>query len=195
MDFIITPEKTAIVTGVSKSAKILLKDNDLPLEILDYGCGKLRNSKFLLNEGFEVSILDTFKQLSSLSEMDLVLFKNIYRLEDLNLNYIKRYKAILCSFVLNVIPNETDRLIALNNIYTILNNNGTLYLEVRGKRFLKNAKSKIEYNDGYVLGAGKIKTFQKGFNKDDLYELINKTSFKIDKILVNGDSLIAICKK
>lgn len=195
MDVIITPEKTAIVTGISKSAKILSSNNNSSLEVLDYGCGKLRNSKYLLNEGFDVSILDTSKQISSLSKIDLNLFKDIYELDNLDLNNIRKYKSILCSFVLNVIPNENDRLTALNNIYSLLSNDGTLYLEVRGKGFLKNAKSKIEYNDGYILGLGKTKTFQKGFNKDDLNKLISKTSFKIDNILVNGDSLIAICKK
>lgn len=195
MDIIISPEKTAIVTGISKSAKILARDTNTDLDILDYGCGKLRNSKFLLNEGFNVSILDTTKQLTLLPIDNLNKFENIYQVEHLEFNNINRYSAILCSFVLNVIPNKEDRIIALNNIYELLEENGIAYIEVRGKGFLKNAKSKQSFNDGYILGTGRVKTFQKGFNKDDLKGLIRESLLEIEKIIVNGDSIIAICKR
>lgn len=195
MSIIISPEKTAIVTGVSKSAKLLAKETIKSDKILDYGCGKLRNSNFLLNEGFNVSILDTKKQLDTLPIDTLKDFEGIFNVEDIGFNKIDKYKAILCSFVLNVIPNKEDRIAVLNNIEKLLDNKAKAYIEVRGKGFLKNAKSKEPFNDGYILGTGKVKTFQKGFSKDDLKELINQSSLQVEKIIVNGDSIIAICKR
>lgn len=195
MDIIISSEKTAIVTGISKSAKILATNTNAKTNVLDYGCGKLRNSNFLSNEGFNVSILDTSKQISSLDINNLNKFKSVYELENIEVDNINKYNAILCSFVLNVIPNKEDRVIALNNIYNLLEENGIAYIEVRGKGFLKNAKSKMNFNDGYILGTGHIKTFQKGFSKDDLITLISESSLIIDKVITNGDSIIAVCKR
>lgn len=194
MSIIISPEKTAIVTGVSKSAKILAKET-FNKNILDYGCGKLRNSNYLLNEGFNVSILDTKKQLLSLPVNSLSKFENVFNIEDINFNEIDKYSAILCSFVLNVIQNKEDRITVLNNISNILDNKAKAYIEVRGKGFLKNAKSKEPFNDGYILGTGSVKTFQKGFNKDELKDLIRESLLEVEKIIVNGDSIIAICKR
>lgn len=195
MTITIIKEKTAINTGVSKSAKIIKDNYKQPINILDYGCGKLRNSKYLLNKGFQISILDTTNQISSLNESDLKLFKNTYIVDDINLNNINKHKVILCSFVLNVIPTENERLDVLNNIYSLLEDNGSLYLEVRTKNFIKTAKTKEVYNDGYVLGKGNVKTFQKGFDKTDLINLLNQTFFKIGEIKVSSSSLIVHCYK
>ena len=195
MEFIITPEKTAITNGVCKSAKVLSERTTSQSKILDYGCGKLRNAKYLLNEGFKTSVLDTQKQLDSLSENDLDLFENVFSAEDLKIEIAGKYDAILCAFVLNVIPDESIRVDILNNIYSLLNDNGTFYLEVRGTAFIKQAKHKIEFNDGYLLGNGKTKTFQKGFTKESLTDLINKSRLNLIEIKRQGDGLIAICKK
>lgn len=195
MTYNIVPEKTAIKNGVSNSAKLISHKpfQFKELSVLDYGCGKLRNSKFLLNEGFKVSILDTQKQLQNISHEELLLFHEVYEAESISFN--RKYPAILCSFVLNVIPSNDIRIEILNNIHEFLTEDGFAYIEVRGTGFLKGAKTKTPYSDGYVLGNGENKTFQKGFTKDTLSDLISESQLKLWEVHKFGDSLVAICKK
>ena len=195
MSYTIIPEKTAIKNGVSNSSKLISHKafQVKELSVLDYGCGKLRNAKFLLNEGYKVSILDTKKQLHHISKEDLLLFEEVYEAE--SISFDNKYPTVLCSFVLNVIPSEDIRVDILNNIHEFLTVDGFAYIEVRGTGFLKGAKTKVPYLDGFVLGNGENKTFQKGFTKDTLIELISKSKLNLWEVQKFGDSLIAICRK
>ena len=195
MTYVIIPEKTAIKNGVSNSAKLIGHSSCQfkELSVLDYGCGKLRNAKFLLNEGFKVSILDTKKQLHHISHEEQSLFEEVYQAE--SISFDKKYPAVLCSFVLNVIPSNDIRIEILNNIHEFLTEDGFAYIEVRGTGFLKGAKTKTPYLDGYVLGSGENKTFQKGFTKDTLSELISESKLKLSEVYKFGDSLVAVCRK
>lgn len=63
---LIKVENTAIVNGVSTSAKRIVQENNIDKTIMDYGCGKLRNCIYLDNKGFDVAIYDTETQINAL---------------------------------------------------------------------------------------------------------------------------------
>ena len=194
-EFKIKPEKTAIKTGVSNGTKYICntfsKNNN---KILDYGAGKLRNSKYLSELNFDVSVLDTQEQVKGW-DLDFVKkkFSNIYTTNsDIN----EKFDIILCSFVLNVIEDESVRQNILNKISDLLVKNGVAIIEVRGERFVKTAKTIKSYKDGYILGSGQIKTFQKPYNRETFYNLLSsEKKFFIKDIITNSDSLTAIIYK
>lgn len=166
----IAPEKTAITTGVSLSCRELISDIDKSnnhFSILDYGCGRLRNSRHIIENGYKVDVLDTEKQLQnikkSLSELNIT---NFYAIDSLPKDIC--YTHILLSFVLNVIPNHSDRVKLISKVRDIMNPTSILYLEVRNRSFINSLKTKKVFNDGFVVGKGKIKTFQKGYTSEEI---------------------------
>lgn len=193
---IIRPENTAITNGVSSSTKMIIHNYDNSNSILDYGCGKLRNSKKLLENNFNVSILDTEYQIKRIKLEELKQYKEVYISKNLKYSFhIRKYNIVLCSFVLNVIPNEEERINVLNNISKFLLKNGVAYIEVRtNSQILKN-KQIQKFNDGYLCGKGNIKTFQKGFTIESLKSLINKSDLEIEEFIKQSNSIIAIVRR
>ena len=192
---IITPEKTAITNGISTTCKMIsndFKENRDNIKILDYGCGRLRNTKHLLSERFNVSIIDTPTQIENqrptINELGIT---NVY---DTNNIPEEKFDIILCSFVLNVVPNKEDRDNILYNISKLLKNNGIAYIEVRDDKFVKSLKNKEIFNDGLLTGEGRTKTFQKPYNIEEFKEYLNHFSFNIDKVKKGSNSIIAIVK-
>lgn len=198
-NFIIKSENTAITNGQSTSTKLIIDKytgTNKNLLLLDYGCGKLRNAKKLVECGFKVSLLDTKEQLKKISEEDFSLFQDIYSNESRNyICNIRKYNIILCSFVLNVIEDEKERIDVLNNINDFILRDGEIFIEVRRETSLKSSKSMIEYKDGYVLGKGTIRTFQKPFEKEDVEKLISKSNLKLKNTIVLANSIIVSCIK
>lgn len=188
----IQPENTAITTGVSRSTVELEKQSSKEHRILDYGAGKFRNSKYLKEKGFDVHVLDTGFQIQKAKEEDLKAYGAVFTAETYEGQ--SNYDSVLCSFVLNVIPEEDVRKEALNKIYESLKNEGTLFLEVRGKNGIMSNKHKEPYRDGYVIGKNEVKTFQKPFHKEEVETLL-KGQFNIEKIQSLSDSVLAIAKK
>lgn len=177
MENYIEVEKTAISTGVARSVKIFSdgkyvdeigKDNML---ILDFGCGKLRNSKYLVNQGFKVDILDTPKQINKIKETNKILFNNIYTTDDI---LKEKYNIIFNTFVLNVIPDINIRRNIILNMLNLLKIEGRLVIEVRNNNSIYRNKYKEKYLDGFIIGNNKTKTFQKGYDEWELYEFIKK---------------------
>lgn len=194
-NIIIKPEKTAISTGVSSSAKTICHThkNQSSIKVLDYGCGKLRNTKYLLENNFNVSIIDTVEQISKQKDIiEKLPINNIYDIENLP---NEQFDIILCSFVLNVIPEINSRNQVLTNIYNLISNDGIIYIEVRDNKFVKTLKNNIVYNDGLLTGSGKVKTFQKPYTKEELKDYLETFSFKVVEIKKESNSVIAILKK
>jgi len=190
---IIKPENTAISNGISNSA-IILSENSKPSQlILDYGAGKLRNSIMLLNLNLIVDILDLQVQIEKLNKPKILLFPNIYTPDNLP---SKEYNNILCSFVLNVIPNLVDRTQVLINIHKFLKLDGYAYFEVRKNKGISANKNNESYNDGVVTGKGNIRTFQKPYDQEEIICFLKNNKFKIINCKNFNDSIVIItCKE
>lgn len=160
--FKITPEKTAITNGVSYSAKRLIQDSKGFGVALDYGSGKLRNSRYLRDEGMTVDAVDTKDQIDT---YDVDFLRNTFSTND---SVSDRYDYILCSFVLNVIPDLEIRMGVISRLKELVSDDGFIYLETRSDDKIESAKTAIRYGDGYLLGSGEVKTFQKKIDLDEL---------------------------
>lgn len=193
----IVPEKTAISNGISNSCKMILNDfcsNKDSICVLDYGCGRLRNTIHLLNNGIKTSVVDTKLQLNNNSKLISTLnLEQCFDSDSVNFNY--KYDVILLSFVLNVIPEITDRVSILYNISNLIKDDGTIYIEVRNDKFVKNLKNKAVYNDGLVIGNGEYRTFQKPYSPLELEQFLKENNFEILLIKKISGSIIAKVKK
>lgn len=185
---IIKVENTAISNGVAQSVKNFIDKTVDP--VLDYGAGKLRNAKYLVEQGFNVSVLDIPEQVIKWSEEDKSIFTNIYTERPTN----TQFRTIFNTFVLNVVPNEDMRKEILSNIHSLLAPNGKVVIEVRRDKGIMSSKHIEEYNDGYLLGSGTVRTFQKPFTKEYIERLVSPY-FYITKLKITSDSIIVIGEK
>ena len=167
------PEKTAITNWVSYSAKRLIQDSKGFGIVLDYGSGKLRNSHYLHKQGMVVDAIDTKEQINT---YDVDFLRNTYSIND---GVSDRYDYILCSFVLNVIPDIDIRTGIMSNLKKLLSEGGFIYLETRSDSKIESAKTAIAYSDGYLLGSGEVKTFQKKIDIDELYGYASKVGLRV----------------
>lgn len=181
---IIKVENTAISNGVAGSVKDFLPYIEEP--VLDYGAGKLRNAKFLVEKGYKVSVLDVTNQVAKWSEPDKNLFVGVFEDTLLLRDY---FRTVTLTFVLNVIPTQVIREQVLQDIHNALQPFGRILVEVRREKGILNSKHIQPYNDGYILGGGQIKTFQKPFQKDELVEMVSKF-FEVEEVIVKSDSII-----
>ena len=180
-------ENTAITTGISLSAKLICSHKDINT-ILDYGCGKLRNTYYILDQGKKVSIIDTPLQLERIKDK---IPKSVSIL-----NSQSEFDGIICSFVLNVIPDNKERIEVIKHIESLLKPNGIAYIEVRAGNFINAAKTAIPHNDGYILGKNKYKTFQKPYTIKELNNLLlENTNLEIINSKKYTSSIIICCKK
>ena len=167
------PEKTAITNGVSYSAKRLIQDSKGFGVALDYGSGKLRNSRYLHEQGMVVDAVDTKDQIDT---YDVDFLRNTYSIYD---DISDKYDYILCSFVLNVIPDLEIRMRVMSRLKELVSNDGFIYLETRADEKIESSKTAVRYGDGYLLGSGEIKTFQKKIDIDELHKYAIKTGLRV----------------
>lgn len=182
-------EKTAIHNGVARSVK---ENLDLVQEpILDYGTGMMRNATYLHSSGFQISILDTPFQIERLPEDK----KNIaYRVYDTEMSVEERFNTVFCTFVLNVVPMLVTREHILNEIHRLLSDDGHAIIEVRRTRGIENCKHKETFGDGYLVGNGTVRTFQKGYELDEFREWISKY-FEVKHLKQHSDSIEAVVRR
>lgn len=91
-----TSSQTAFLHGFHDSTKFLLSNDYLKSPILDFGCGLGIEAELLSKMGFEVIKYDPFYFPS--------------------LNYRnKKYKTIICSYVLQTLPQHEERNWIINN--------------------------------------------------------------------------------
>ena len=145
--------RTAISrTKPSKPLRILLKDNLLHKDdwILDYGCGKGKDVKYLKELGFKTIVgFDPYNPKYAHPE-----------------NLIAQtFDVILNFYVLNVVlPDERD--LILENILNLVRDNGRIYIAVRD---ISEKVNGTPYEDGVITSRG---TFQKFFSTMELVAYI-----------------------
>lgn len=183
------PEKTAITNGVSYSAKRLIQDSKGFGVVLDYGSGKLRNSRYLHEQGMIVDAVDTKEQIDT---YDVDFLRNTYSIND---GVSDKYDYILCSFVLNVISDSEIRMGVMSRLKELISDDGFIYLETRSDDKIESAKTAVRYGDGYLLGSGEIKTFQKKIDPDELRGYADSIGLRVaDSKKLSASSFIKLYK-
>lgn len=185
--YTICAEKTAITTGVCKSAVLLSQELETNTKLLDYGAGKLRNTNYL-NQVCPSDILDTPKQLEGLTYEH----KSYTRAIDLAQDY---YDFVLCSFVLNVVLDIYERDAIILSILHTLKPGGVAYIEVRGTKGILSNKNLLPHEDGYIVGSNKVRTFQKPYTLEDLQAYLSAFPYSKLNFRKESDSVIAIITK
>ena len=160
------PTLTAIGGKKPTTSARMLSEEDTHKKVLDFGCGKLRNSNFLKEKGFNVNIHDIPEQLKKVNTEGFTVVSIVPK---------NTFDLVLCSFVLNVVELPI-RAAILSTIKQSLKREGAAYIEVRRTVPVKH---KIPFKDGILVGKNKIKTFQKPFNKKEFIELLETSGFKI----------------
>jgi len=107
----ISPSKNTAIARKKPSAPLLFleKNNMLNGTILDYGCGKGMDEKYLLSRGFDVDAYDPNWNPVSID---------------------RDYDVILCTYVLNVVDEKIEPSV-ISAVMSLLKDGGKAYFSVR----------------------------------------------------------------
>lgn len=115
--------------------------------VLDYGAGKLRNTKFLAEHGFKVYATDLPRQVAKIKTMPAATQAwGVLEIEELKSIPLK-VDLVVTTYVLNILGNPQDRQELLYNCQAKLKPNGYFLVEVLCKDCLRNSFSKQELDD------------------------------------------------
>lgn len=162
--------------------------------ILDLGAGRLRNSKFFVDKGFQIycaEFKEMFKEGSKTEEKLLKLKskKNFHQLifpKDIFNFQEKFFDIILLINVPTVMPIPVERICLMLIIRRLIKNNGLLLwysdpmIRVGKNRYVKRYIRK--FIDGYLPGKKKKskETFYVELHENEITTMIELSGFKID---------------
>lgn len=158
-EFTINPAKTqrSNTTSTYNKAFDILGVNEGET-VLDYGAGLGLGSQKARDAGANVLTFEPFPQKE---------FKpDFMSPEEVPSNVADK---VVNMNVLNVLPPE-QRAQAVQTIGKALKPNGSAVINVRSKTEVEGAVNKSKSEDGWIIGKGKERTFQKGFTQKELQE-------------------------
>lgn len=123
--------------------------------VLDWGCGKKRDTNWLHSQNIQTYYYDILYESSR--EINLIDFQQV--------------KTILLNYVLNVIEEPQERIDLLNEIKSHAFNETILLMSARSEKEIKQKSVEgkwLSYNDGYITNRN---TFQKGFSFKEIREI------------------------
>lgn len=153
--------------------------------VLDFGAGALRHTLALLDAGLEVTAVE-FKQAYSRDKAGEKLkaarsregFIELYWPSDFLKKPAKKYDVAVLAFVLQVVPNKTDRVRILKEVAKRLDPIGPQRIYY-ASRFgdAKNLKDDRKYKDGWIRGSGAATTFYTEWNAAETHAFMKKRGF------------------
>ncbi|MGL5715321.1 MAG: hypothetical protein ACRCX2_20050, partial [Paraclostridium sp.] len=105
------------------------------------------------------------------------------------------FNIVLNSHVLNVIESDEIKQAVVNNIYTTLVEGGHALIEVRTKRDVEGAKSKVAHGDGWKIKCKGEYTYQEGITKEKMIQLVTNAGFTIEEHTCNSSSHLIVVQK
>ncbi|MBJ6802267.1 class I SAM-dependent methyltransferase [Geomonas propionica] len=109
--------------------------------VLDYGAGTLRNSAFMAEAGFRVYAADLPVQVARIVKMDSARkLAGVLAVDELSHGTLD-VDLVLSSYVLNIIPDGTEKSRYLKNIVLNLRPDGYLLVEVRCRNSVPQCSS------------------------------------------------------
>lgn len=112
------------------SVKEFIIDKNESETLLDGGCGNGKNMVFAESHGYICEGFDISNHLLSICKNKNL---NVYYSDVLNINLNKRYDKIIAIAVLHHLQGEDDQLIAIKNLYKLLNDGGKLLISFWSK--------------------------------------------------------------
>jgi hypothetical protein len=163
-DFVINPAKTQRANTLPTYQKAFdllgVKEGD---DVLDYGAGMGLGAEAASLRGANVTTFEPFPQKD---------FEPTYKSpQDVPAESASK---VLNMNVLNVLPPE-ERAQAVLTIGKALRPGGEAIINVRPATDVNAAKNKTKEADGWIVGTGSERTFQKGFTQKELKEYIQET--------------------
>lgn len=161
----VKPQATQIRTTIAKKLSYYISEDEKK-DGLEFGAGLCHGAQELGLESYEPfpkkNVQPTYTKLSQIK---------------------KRFSFILCTYVLNVVPEET-RIEILKSIKRLLKPNGGAILVVRGVDDFGHQKNKVMSvgSSEFIMKKGNALTYQHGFTLDELLELCGKCGFIANKI-------------
>ncbi len=170
------------------------QDKDIK-NVLDYGCGRfLRDSLFLANSEIKVDAVDLEEQIK---RIDSEKFKHKY-INSISPNIPNtNYDTALLNFVIQVLPLEEQRNKILKKVYSVIKEKGYLVLSVRNQRDIKHSvqNTGIPYNHGFLMRKGNKYTFVRGYEREEIEDILNSLDLHILQIHRTCDSYITLSQK
>jgi hypothetical protein len=153
----INSQATQIHTTIAKNLKSSILKSELK-DGLEYGAGYCHGAELLGIESYEPNpkegVFPTYTKVSQIK---------------------KKYAFVLCTYVLNVVAEDT-RLEILQDIKYLLKDNGRAIVVVRGKADFKSD------DKDHIMKKGSTLTFQHGFTFKELAKLCNKAGFNVTNL-------------
>ena len=123
----------------------ILKGRITPsMHILDVGCGSGRNSKYLLNQGFNLIGIDVSSE--KIINLQHTFGSDPFQVGTIeNLNFSdKSFQYIICNAVLHFADNTEVFYKMFSELFRVLDSNGTLFIRMTSNIGIENSVSEIE---------------------------------------------------
>ena len=123
----------------------ILKGRITPyMHILDAGCGSGRNSKYLLNQGFNLIGIDVSSE--KIKNLQHIFGSDTFQVGTIeNLNFSdKSFQYIICNAVLHFADNTEVFYKMFSELFRVLDKNGTLFIRMTSNIGIENSVSEIE---------------------------------------------------
>ena len=172
-------------------------------EIIDVGCGKLRNSLVLVNH-FSLWICDFPEQLDNPTiKGRLAKLKRSHNFK--GIIYPNEFKhmqldtdAAFISFVIHTIPEKSLRIQLIKNTMKNLKPPYELFIAVPcGEKYYKNKMTEENrFDDGFLFNAGHgKKTFYREYKREEIDKFMAELDFKLDRIFVSDKKRLGVYLK
>jgi tellurite methyltransferase len=149
--------------------------------ILDYGAGTLRNTCFLLKNGFKVYVAETNQQLPKfVNYQETPFVEGVFDVNDLT-NQQLGVDLVISNFVLNIIDDPLEKNKLIENSFRNLKEGGYFLVEVKNKKCSSNCSQVVTCNRELSL--------------EELDDLILPKGYVRLNSQINGISLAAIYQK
>lgn len=138
--------------------------------VLDYGAGKLRNTRYLAEHGFKVYAADLRPQVERIKTMpEAGKAWGVLDIEQLKASPLK-VDLVVSTYVLNILHNQLEREELLGNCQANLKPNGYFLVEVLCKDCKRHCSTGCPGQSGYSL--------KNAFTNQELDALIMPFGFK-----------------
>lgn len=189
-EFLIKSELAAKpISQTNKSVTEYISYLPKHIDVLDYGCGKLRYSIPLANHVNRVIAIDSCEQIKLLKESQYYNIRNLRVMCIDNQEWSNhRFDVVFCTNVLSAIPFESYRMDLLEKARSVLSTDGYLFITVQYRNSYfsqyQYREDTIPFRDGWLIKnkSTNICSFYAMLNPEYISALCYRAGFKNMKV-------------